>query len=157
MVRVWRNSDDVRPYMQYQQYITPEQQLQWFYSVNNNQNYYFIAYHNDVPFGVFNIKNIDYIKKTGETGSFLKDKSYWESGLALRGSFAQGIYIFETLKLETNYCHVLKENKKAIAYNRQMGFKPDESFLSETSIRMTISKEMFYLKNKKIINFLDQN
>jgi len=42
LVRTWRNSPLIRQYMEFRDEITPEMQKEWFLSINNNENYYFI-------------------------------------------------------------------------------------------------------------------
>ena len=45
LVRQWRNSDPVRMNMNYQEIISPEKQLEWFHSINNeNFHYTFVPY-----------------------------------------------------------------------------------------------------------------
>ncbi len=152
----WRNSEDVRPYMQYQKIITLEEHLSWFYKIDNELNYYFIGYFNDEPFGVYNIKDVDFKENCGEGGLFLKDKSFWEGDVAIRGNFALADFCFNVLNLDYTYCHILKDNKKAINFNKQQGLVLDESFISETSIRMTLLSSDFYKKNKKLITYLSK-
>ncbi|WP_242135035.1 GNAT family N-acetyltransferase [Aestuariivivens marinum] len=159
MLRQWRNSDDVRPYMIYQKIISPKEQLKWFQELDQRTNYYYFAYINNVPFGVYSIKDIDFEKKTGEPGVFLKNDTFWESDLALRGSLAMGLFAFRELKLETEIIHVLKSNKKVLSYNIQLGFKINEIYDDPISYEMTLIKDDF-IDNKKLvalINYLDAN
>lgn len=112
MVRIWRNSDDVRLFMQYQDIITVEQQQTWFQQLDQSTNYYFVTYQNEIPFGVFNIKDVDFNIGIGEPGVFLKSRDIWETDCSMRGSIAILKFAFEILKLNTLKSHVLKSNKK---------------------------------------------
>jgi len=39
-VRCWRNSEDVRPYMQYQKIISPDEHLKWYQELDDKTNFY---------------------------------------------------------------------------------------------------------------------
>jgi UDP-4-amino-4,6-dideoxy-N-acetyl-beta-L-altrosamine N-acetyltransferase len=126
MVREWRNSDDVRPFMQYQKIITKEEQIKWFHRINNDNNFYFVAFIKEEPVGLYNIKDIDQKKKFGECGSFLKNRNYWESKETTSFNFLLLHISFEELKLDYVVCTVLKSNKKVLKLNLQLGYKEIE-------------------------------
>lgn len=153
MVRVWRNSDDVRLFMQYQEMITPEQQKAWFKQLEKKTNYYFVTYQNSIPFGVYNIKDVDFNIGIGEPGVFLKSHTMWEDDSSMRGSIALILFAFETLKLKSLKCHILKSNIKVMAYNKQIGFQINEKWDNDISFELMLSKEDFYT-NKKIIRLV---
>ena len=46
-VRCWRNSSWVRPNMRQQHYIQPDEQAQWFESLDPHCDWYFVAELND--------------------------------------------------------------------------------------------------------------
>ncbi|MBC7748534.1 MAG: GNAT family N-acetyltransferase [Methylotenera sp.] len=150
MVRIWRNSDDVRLFMQYQEIITPDQQKTWFQQLDKSTNYYFVVYQNEIPFGVYNVKDIDFELGIGELGAYLKNKFFWDGDVCMRASLAIIIFAFETIKLSTFKSHVLKNNKKVLAYNQQMGFQINEKIDDSISFELHLTKEDFYA-NKKII------
>jgi UDP-4-amino-4,6-dideoxy-N-acetyl-beta-L-altrosamine N-acetyltransferase len=159
MVRIWRNSDDVRLFMQYQEIITPEQQQTWFQQLDKSTNYYFVTYQNEIPFGLYNIKDVDFNVGIGESGAYLKNRDIWETDCSMRGSIALMKFAFEKLKLNTLKCHILKSNKKVLAYNQQMGFQINKKEDDAISFELLLNKEDFYA-NKKIIrllNYLETN
>jgi hypothetical protein len=39
MVRIWRNADEIRQQMEYTALISPQQQLNWYHSINPETNY----------------------------------------------------------------------------------------------------------------------
>lgn len=158
MVRIWRNSDDVRVYMQYQEIISKENQLKWFQELDKSKNFYFVAYENGFPFGLYNVKDVDFEKKTCEPGVFLKSKEFWEGGLAMRGSLAIGDFIFKKLNLEALIIHVLKNNEKVLAYNKKMGYQILNEDSESISYELTLKRDEFY-ENKitsKILKYLEK-
>src|SRR5215510_89076 len=76
LVRQWRNSDRVLPYMRYRKLIQPEDQLRWFHALDPATNWYFIAQIRDVPFALFHIKNIDWKQECGESGGFVGNQEF---------------------------------------------------------------------------------
>ena len=159
MVRIWRNSDDVRLFMQYQEIITPDQQQTWFKQLDKSTNYYFVTYQNEIPFGVYNIKDVDFNVGIGEPGVFLKSRDIWETDCSMRGSIAILKFAFEILKLNTLKSHVLKTNKKVLVYNQQMGFQINEKVDDAISIELLLTKEDFYANKKiiRLVNYLETN
>jgi UDP-4-amino-4,6-dideoxy-N-acetyl-beta-L-altrosamine N-acetyltransferase len=153
MVRIWRNSDDVRLFMQYQEIITTDQQQTWFQKLDKSTNFYYVAYQNEIPFGVYNIKDVDFNIGIGEPGVFLKSRNIWETDCSMRGSIAILKFAFEILKLNSLKSNVLKSNKKVLAYNQQMGFEINEKVDNNISFELLLSKDNFYA-NKKIIRLV---
>lgn len=159
MIRVWRNSNDVRLFMQYQEIITPQKQEIWFTQLDKETNYYFVTYMNKIPFGVYNIKDVDFHKGIGESGVFLSGSNIWESDSSMRGSIGIIIFAFEILRLETLKCHVLKSNKKALVFNQQMGFKILDLETDSISFELMLTKQDFYANKKisRLIKYLEIN
>jgi RimJ/RimL family protein N-acetyltransferase len=153
-VLLWRNSDEVRLYMDYQKIITLEEHKNWFYNLDKNTNYYFIASYNNIEFGVFNVKNIDNAILTGETGAFLISTKFWGSDIASRAILALGYFCFEEISLNSLYCHVIKSNKAALNFNKHQGYVIDENFISDTKYKLHCSKFDFLKHTNKFIKLL---
>ena len=62
LLRQWRNAPSISQYMEYREHITPEMQEEWFESVNNNNNLYFIIEYKGKKIGPTNGKDIDWEK-----------------------------------------------------------------------------------------------
>lgn len=123
MVRQWRNDPKIQQYMEFRDYITPEMQAAWFKRINNDNNYYFIIVYEGKEVGLINIKDIDYDQKTGEPGIFIYDDEYLNSDVAIRASLCRDDFIWEVLKLEKLYIHIMRGNRRAIKYNSLKGYK----------------------------------
>lgn len=122
MVRNWRNDPKIQQYMEFRDYITPEMQKKWFERINNDNNYYFIIVYEGKEIGLINIRDINYEMKDGEPGIFIYDDDYLNTDVPMRASFCLGDFVWNTLKLEKEYIHVLKSNKRAIKNNLFFGF-----------------------------------
>ena len=150
LVRNWRNDPKISQHMFFREYITPEMQLKWFNSINNDLNYYFIIEYNNEEIGVVNIKDIDEEKKFGETGIFIANDQYLNSDVPFRASFCHGDFTFEELKLDFTYGRIVSDNRRAIQYNKAVGA---EIRMSENgkSVLLTITKENHYKQRDKYI------
>lgn len=104
--------------MVYRQEITSEMQKKWFDKINNDNNFYFIIEYQGKEIGLVNIKDIDYENKCGETGTFIYDENCLNSDVAIRASCTIHDFIFNVLKLDYVYAHVLMDNKRALQYNQ---------------------------------------
>ena len=120
-VRIWRNSSEISQFMEYRKYISKNDQTKWFHSINNKYNYYFIINVNSEDIGLANVKDINFPKKKGESGIFLL-KKHWGSVTAALSSLALYDFIFEKLELNQVQGKVLKNNLRAINYNKKIGF-----------------------------------
>jgi RimJ/RimL family protein N-acetyltransferase len=154
-MRVWRNSDAVRPFMDYRKIITAEEHARWFQTINNAFNYYFIAYCDSNPFGVYNIKNIDPDQRCGEAGVFMISPEYWGKELASRGSLGLGVFAFEILKLEKLTAKIMTNNSKAINFNLQIGLKKEHIHAESEFVIMSMDGATFFQKNKRLIDYLN--
>lgn len=122
LIRVKRNSPAIMKRMLFQSEITPEQQLEWFHKINNNQNRFYIIYAEGKPIGLINDKNMDWNTRTSEAGIFIWEEEHLKSaypGLA-------GLILFEFGYEFLNWSHTLitvrDDNAEALAYNREIGF-----------------------------------
>lgn len=126
MVRKWRNDPKISQFMDYKDYITEEMQLNWFYKINNNFNFYFIIEFEGIDVGLVNIKDIDYKENIGETGIFIYEDAHLNSDLAFRSILCANDFYFQTLKMNILKGRVLKDNKRAIRFNKSLGSKEIE-------------------------------
>ncbi len=147
LVRNWRNSKQVNQYMEFRNFITPEMQLAWFHSINNNQNLYFIFEYKGEKIGVFNGKDIDWEKGTMETGIFIAEEKYTNTELPLLAvlSFGElGLRVFSM----NSYAHMLKSNKRAIRYNKLLGFELCEGQENAENQLYKLNRERFFNRTK---------
>lgn len=122
LVRNWRNSAHITQYMEYREHITSEMQLKWFHSVDNVNNMYFIIEYKKEKIGLINAKDIDWEKRTMETGVFFGEQKYLNTEVPLLAILIFGELGVVNFDL-TVYAHILKTNKRAIRYNKLMGFQ----------------------------------
>ena len=124
LVRNWRNQSDIANYMEYRNYITPEAQKNWFLSVNNKNNYYFIIEFEGKQVGLINAKNFNADLGFGEGGIFISDKEYINSFAAVFATLCLLNFMFLKLNVsKISRIRVLRNNESAIHYNKLLGYK----------------------------------
>ena len=122
-IRYWRNQPFIRNTMQFRKHITKKMQQEWFRSINNKYNYYFLIHYKNKNIGVINVRNVNLKEMHGEGGIFIWDKQYWDTFIPSFATFILLDFIFNTLNISTkSFIRILKTNKRAIAYNKALGY-----------------------------------
>jgi len=122
LVRQWRNSPRISQYMEYQEYITPEMQQEWFKSVHNKNNLYLIIEHDHQKIGLINAKNINWDDHSLEGGIFFWEEEVYNTPLPALVSLMFSELVVRAIRLKI-YAHIMRTNDRAIRYNLQLGFE----------------------------------
>ena len=123
LIRHWRNADQVKKYMVYREQISEDMQQDWFATINNPGNLYFLIIANDLPIGLIYGADFNWIQKeVGNAGIFIAEENNRENKYALQASILLNDYAFD-LGIETIYIKVRHDNPRAIAYNKLMGYE----------------------------------
>lgn len=127
MVRQWRNDPKISKYMEYREEITPEQQKRWFSKLNNGyDNFYWIIKYKGEDIGLINIKDVDYDKRTGESGVFIYCDKFLNTDISYRAHLVMFDFIFIDLKFCSTYCHILKSNLRAQRFVDYLGMRKSD-------------------------------
>lgn len=150
LVRVHRNSDEIRRHMFYQETITPEMQKKWFATTKTIYDHYFIVEYKNKKIGMLFCKNDNYEERTTEAGFFIWDKEFRNTHVPVFASliFAELGFIFREMK--KTYAIIRKENKQAITYAEQLGYVLHKEIPEENKLIYLLTKEDFKLKAAKI-------
>lgn len=155
MIRVARNSPEIRSNMAYREYITPEMQQYWFQSINTDQHNYFMILHNDRAIGLISAAEINEqrtITKNG--GIFIWDNNYKESEWTLYASMLLTELSF-AIGQEENYIRIRKDNIKALHYNKLLGYEVYRDF-DEQLIELKLTRDSFLSKTGRIRQTLER-
>jgi UDP-4-amino-4,6-dideoxy-N-acetyl-beta-L-altrosamine N-acetyltransferase len=156
LVRNWRNSVCIRQYMQFREHITKKQQKQWFNSINNINNFYYLIYYKDEPIGLFNEKNIDWKERTSETGLFIWDERYIDTHIPLMASLMLSQMGFEVFEGKKSFVSVLKSNEKARNYVLNFGYTLLAGEENKDFQRFELTRENFEKKGGKLLKAMDR-
>lgn len=149
LVRQWRNSSFVQQHMNYREHITPEMQLEWFRSIDNFNNFYFILYFKDLKVGLGDIKNVNWDDSSGEAGVFIAKKNYLSSFLPVVGALTLSELVFKIFKLKRIYSQIRPENKRAMKFNKLFGYKRVEGEEDKDSQLHYLTAEAFIKATRK--------
>jgi hypothetical protein len=150
LVRQWRNSDPVRLNMEFQEIISPEQQLGWFKSIDNLQNNYLIIHYKGEKIGLLNDKNVDWEARTSESGLFLGRTEFYATVVPYLVSIAGIETTFYFLNWRKQFAHILRTNLNAINYNKQLGYRLCEGQEAVENQQYEMTRESFEQKAGKI-------
>ena len=151
LLREKRNADHIQRYMEYRDYITPEKQVEWFYSINNNENLYFIINYKGKPRGLINSKNIEWNPLRSEAGLFIWDQELWKTQIPAFSTLILLEIAFFVDNAEYSLCQVLSDNPRAQKFNKQLGYEllPNQEGIYNQHYMLT--REKFFRKTAKII------
>lgn len=148
IVRQWRNQTNVSQFMEFQATISPSEQLTWFKNITNA--YYFIILSDNTPVGLIDVKKIDNVKKTAETGLFIGNQAFVGSGVTLGASILLLDFAFNTLLLDNVTAKINNNNQAALQYNQFLGFEKTENSSSKFSYWMLRKETYINLRNKLV-------
>lgn len=154
LVRYWRNHPKISRYMEYREEITPEMQEAWFLKINNSNNFYFLITKDDKEIGLINVRDIDYGKGEGEPGIFIWDDDYINTPVSVMATLALTDFCFEELKLKRLIAHVLKDNMRAIRFNKAIGYKLTPGQEEIMNQEYLLVPDSYKIKKNRIIKYI---
>ena len=150
LVREKRNSEEIRRVMQFRDEITPEMQLNWFRSIDNFENYYYIVEYQGKKVGLINDKNMDWDARTSESGLFFWDRQYIKTFIPVLASLVLLEMGFYYLNWNTSYIHVMNTNFDAIGYVLQVGYELGEGQENEENQLYYLTRDNFEKRSRNI-------
>jgi UDP-4-amino-4,6-dideoxy-N-acetyl-beta-L-altrosamine N-acetyltransferase len=149
MVRRKRNSRNISQYMEFREEITSEMQEKWFQSINNKFNNYFLIEFNGEQVGMIYGAQVDWEKKeTGNGGIFIWEGKWMETPVPL----ASSLMLTETsflLGLDRTYVKILKDNFRAISFNKNLGYEMLPGQEENYNQRYVLTKENYFKKAER--------
>lgn len=126
-LREKRNRPEVNTYMEYRENISPEAQIRWFESINNEFNNYFLIEYNGERIGLISGADIDWDNKiTRNGGLFLWETGYWGTSIPVYASLLLTELSF-LIGFKKTYIRTLENNERAKEFNRSLGYVPEPS------------------------------
>ena len=123
LVRQWRNSRQISRFMEFREQITPEMQLEWFRSVDNFENFYYIIEYQGENIGLINSSKIDWSDVSSEGGIFLWDEKYYETFVPVWASLCILETSYFILGASKSTIKTLKDNERAKKLNVHLGYE----------------------------------
>jgi RimJ/RimL family protein N-acetyltransferase len=153
LLRYWRNSKEISSVMEYQKFITEEEQKKWFNSLNSLSDFYFLINYKGVKVGLIHTSHINWKEKTADAGLFVWDKNYLGTHIPVLASLAMLECFFENFGLEKYSAKVSRENSVAVRYNLTLGFLLHEKSKDSSFDFYALEKENYLKSSEKLKRF----
>lgn len=152
LIRQWRNDRKISKFMFYKGDITSDMQQEWFDSIDNEQNFFFLIYYKNAPVGLINISSIDWESKTAYTGLFIYDDKFLASDIPVMASLAMLDVFFLLFDIQSVYAKVKGNNKTAHNYNSSLGFSRTKKIEYGLGYEYMLQKEIYLIETAHIRN-----
>jgi UDP-4-amino-4,6-dideoxy-N-acetyl-beta-L-altrosamine N-acetyltransferase len=123
LVRHWRNSDWVRPYMRYRTMIQPAAQKAWFENLDPERDWYFCTEVAGRPLALFHVKSIDWQRASGEAGGFVADPGFIGRPEPALATLALMDFAFLVLRLDSLEAQYSAALRRVVRFNQQLGYR----------------------------------
>ncbi|MGB4654567.1 MAG: GNAT family N-acetyltransferase [Bacteroidales bacterium] len=150
LLRIKRNSEEVRRFMDYREDITPEMQVKWLDKINNFNNFYFIIQYNDEKIGLLHDNDIDWEAKTSFSGLYLWEQKYINTFVPTLVSLCSIEVAYYLLGWNKTTIKIMNDNKQAIQYAKMLGYVEDEESDNGNHKHYYLLKENFEKNCSKI-------
>jgi UDP-4-amino-4,6-dideoxy-N-acetyl-beta-L-altrosamine N-acetyltransferase len=151
LVRQWRNSPQINQFMEYRGNITPEMQRDWFRSVDNFENFYFIIEYQGNKIGLINSSNIEWDTVSSDGGIFLWDDQYYETFVPVWASLCLLETTYFIMGAGRSVIKTLKDNERAKKLNIHLGYELMQGQEEVYNQRYILTAESFKRHAHKLI------
>lgn len=152
MVRQWRNDEKITKHMFHQGAITRQMQSNWFESIDNDSNFFFIINYKNQPIGLINISSVDWENKTAYSGLFIYEDKFLGTDVPVISSLCMLDVFLLLFDLQSVYAKVRGNNKIAHQYNTSLGFVRTKKIELGLGYEYILQKEIYLLETKKLRN-----
>ena len=132
--------------------ISAEMQREWFESIDNEENFFFVIIHEEKPVGLINISSIDWENKTAFTGLFIYEDQFLATDVPAMASLAMLDVFFLLFDIQCVYAKVRGNNPKAHNYNTMLGFSRTKKIERGLGYEYLLQKEIYLLETKQLRN-----
>lgn len=122
LVYEWRKSDFVSKFMITTMSIEKKDHYIWFENICNNLKFkYWVIFFKNIPIGLINLAEIDYINRNLSAGYYIGDKSYRSIGAMVPPYLYN--YVFGEMQFRKIYGQVVAGNDGVLKMHALHGFR----------------------------------
>jgi len=155
LIRTWRNDPKISQFMVFRENISPDMQREWFKKIQGAEYLYFLILHKLKPIGLTELKDINFVDRIAQGGIFIYDNEYLNSLAPFVAVFLRNNYAFQSLGLDELYCYVLETNKRAIRFNKFLGYEPVSEILADGRRRYSLQRDTFERRAEQLRVYFD--
>ncbi len=149
-VREKRNSELMNSDDDISNEITAEMQLEWYESINNAENFYYIIEYKGAKIGMLNNKKLDWKARTSESSLFLWDETLVDTIVPSLAALCLIEIAFYYLNWNVCYIRIHSDNHKAIENAGILGYELTEGKETVENHLYYLTRELFDANAKKI-------
>jgi hypothetical protein len=123
LVRRWRNSAWVRPFMRHQAFIHADEQWRWFERLDPRRDWYFVTHIRESPFALFYVKGVDWTRRCGEAGGFVGSRGAIGGPEPAQATLALMDFAFLVLRLQSLEAAYRVALPRVVRFNHQLGYR----------------------------------
>lgn len=163
LLRLWRNSPDIKEYMFSNENISEAQQLTWFERVKERENeWHWIVSYKGVFIGSTNIKATEEGSSVSESpeleaGLYIGEGRYKNNILAFAPTLAMYDYCFKQFNTQNFKARVKATNSAAIHYNQKLGYKSIRTEEHGSVIEMSLTYNDYQNSTKLLKQLLSRS
>jgi RimJ/RimL family protein N-acetyltransferase len=151
LIRQWRNSPQINQFMEFRGNISPEKQREWFKSVNNFDNFYYVIEYQQKDIGLINSSHIEWDTVSSEGGIFLWDEQYYETFVPVWASLCILETSYFVLGAHRSVIKTLRDNERAKKLNIHLGYEIMEGQEDVYNQKYLMTAESFKRHAHKLI------
>lgn len=155
-LRARRNDPALSQFLIFREEISAEQQLAWFNSVDNRKNLYGTVYWQGKFIGLTNLRDIDEEACSAEGGMMIWDEEYQNSIVPFRAALVGTDLAFWEYGFQLMKVRVLASNKRAIRFNKALGYVFDDTPDADGAIHGRLSNAAYWKATMSIRKVLDE-
>lgn len=131
--------------------VTPEMQLEWFESVDNFENFYYVIEYKGSKIGMLNNKKVDWSARTSESSLFLWEESLADTIVLSLAALCLIEIGFYYLNWKVCYIRIHNDNPKAVENAVKLGYELTEGKESVENYLYYLTRELFEANAKEIL------
>jgi RimJ/RimL family protein N-acetyltransferase len=150
-VREKRNAKEALTSEETPNEITTEMQLEWFESVDNFENFYYLIEYKGAKIGMLNNKKVDWKARTSESSLFLWDETLVDTIVPSLAALCLIEIGFYYLNWNVCYIRVHSDNPKAIKNAESLGYELTEGKEAIENHLYYLTRELFETNAQTIL------
>lgn len=130
LIRYWRNAEKIRKVMEYTDFITEKQQLEWFASIQPLYDLYFIIQYQNSYLGLIHANRLNWKSHEAHSGLFIWEEKFLGTPIPVMASVNLLDVLFKLFAFKKIFAKVKHDNFIALSYNKFLGFRESKDVTS---------------------------
>ena len=143
LMRKWRNDASLNQFLLNREYISEDDQRQWFSNLDKTNNLFFIIEIKNVSLGFIALKEIDWEAGTAVSNILIGDTEYSGTPYPVFASMLLTEFFFFIWNGKKIYSTTYKDNIKAVELDKRLGYQIEDE---KDSLMITFTEPAMYIE-----------